>query len=95
MISFDRVKLDWTISIGQIIPVLIFILAGIGAWYDLKVEVRIHTEQINHIQKLTYEYKQENENSAKLIREGQLENRREITQEIRDLRNDLIRKSIR
>ena len=35
-----ELRMDWTINISNVLTVIIMTLAGFGAWYDVKSDVR-------------------------------------------------------
>jgi hypothetical protein len=39
-----NIKMDWSINISNLIALVVFILSAIGAWYDVKTDVRINRE---------------------------------------------------
>ena len=51
-----RIQWDFTISIQMVGAFVIFVLAGIGAWYNLKEEVAINKqlEQTHYVEFRTY-----------------------------------------
>ncbi len=96
------IKFDRTISIGHILSVLIFLVGGLGAYYDLKGSVNIHSQQISVLQntiledrrmQLSADAEQDKQrNAAMLDLKGSLsDTKKDIKDDIRDLRNDIAR----
>lgn len=103
--NFPKHKLtfDWTLNVSNIITMILFLIGGIGAWYDVKYEVAsIQKEtaiKFNAIDKFIELQRMNDaaqdsarERALTEIRESLREQGRDIKQEIRDFRNDLIRR---
>lgn len=95
---FDRIQWDWSMNVGNLITLVAFILAGIGAWYDVKSDVRVHSVEIQAIKKVQEAQevrdKAQDDNREIVVRELKAlirEENRDVKQEIRDWRNDLMR----
>jgi len=105
-----KVSFDWTFNVGNVVSLIIFIIAGIGAWYDVKSDTKINALQIATLQATDARYAQElkqhhdddvaSDHNQDIKRQEAIndvkgvvrEQTSEIKAEIRDLRNDLIRK---
>lgn len=98
----SKLTFDWTLNVSNIITVILFLIGGIGAWYDVKYEVAgiqkesaIKFKEIDKFVELQRgtdaEQNQARERALSEIRESLREQGREIKQEIRDFRNDLMR----
>ena len=44
MTRFPGIKMDWSINISNLIALIVFILSAIGAWYDVKTDIRVNRE---------------------------------------------------
>jgi len=95
-------KPDWSVNIANIGVVVMAILGGVGAWYDVKSDTRINSRDIAALQLEASQHRQDDksENVAQDNRQDKIvadikgvmkDNKDEIKAEIRDLRNDLIR----
>ena len=93
--------MDWSLNIGNVLSIVIFLLAGIGAWYDVKTDVKLnHNEaqlKFSVVEAFMIEQKANNISSEtqrdKMITEVRSsikEDTRDIKQEIRDLRSDIL-----
>lgn len=95
-------KPDWSVNIANIAVVVTAILAGIGAWYDVKSQTTVNTRDIAALQATQDKHKAEDQASD--LRQdskrdavvtdlkGALRDATgEIKAEIRDLRNDRYR----
>lgn len=45
-----KLTFDWTFNVGNLFSLIVFILAGIGAWYDVKSDTRVNSIQIAALQ---------------------------------------------
>lgn len=97
---WSKLKFDPTISLGNIASVLLFVLAGLGAWYDLSRQVAVHKAENDikfqavdkEIESTKRDLKDQALASRELAVELKLElrsNRVEIMQELRDLRAEI------
>jgi predicted negative regulator of RcsB-dependent stress response len=85
----QKLRFDWTVSLGHVASVVIFILGGMFAYTDLKSDVRnTQTEaaaKYRDYDRLWAAQKAiDDEQNAKIIRSFQA-----LTEQIRDLKNDL------
>lgn len=74
-------KMDWSLNIGHVISVGVFGMTMVAGWVNLKNEVAVIGERQAHTSEVILE-----------IKENQRENKIELQQEIRDLRNNIIPK---
>lgn len=77
----NKIKFDFTINITHLGAILVYVVVGLAAFYDLKGDVRVHNEQILDIKLDLGELKTKQES-----------NRLEITNDIRDLRMEIKKK---
>jgi len=105
-----KIAFDWTFNVGNLFSLIVFILAGIGAWYDVKSDTKINALQIAALQATDARYAaelkqhhdddvaadhnqdQKRQEAINDVKGVVREQTGEIKAEIRDLRNDLIRK---
>jgi hypothetical protein len=97
-----KFTMDWSLNIGNVVTIMMFLLAGIGAWYDVKSDVKLnHQEaaikfqQVESFMKEQKSFNDYSERQRDLVME-QLkasirEDTRELKVEIRELRTDLFR----
>jgi hypothetical protein len=96
-------KPDWSINVANIAVVVMAVMGGIGAWYDVKSDTRMNTRDIAALQVVSERHKQEDvandlRQDAKReavvvdLKSALKDNRDDIKSDIRDLRNDLFRK---
>lgn len=76
-------KMDWSLNIGHVISVGVFGMTMVAGWVNLKNEVAVIGERQTHTSEVILE-----------IKENQRENKIELQQEIRDLRNNIIPKVV-
>ena len=99
-----RFTMDWSLNIGNVISITTFLLAGIGAWYDVKTDVKLnHTESVLKFQAVEgfmqdqkiYNIAAEKERDAILgdVKTRIRDDTMEIKAEIRELRGEVIRHS--
>jgi uncharacterized protein YpuA (DUF1002 family) len=99
-----RFTMDWSLNIGNVISITTFLLAGVGAWYDVKTDVKVnHNEAVVKFQQVeafmndqkVYNAGAEKERDALLsdIKTRIRDDTRDIKAEIRDLRTEVIRHS--
>ena len=99
-----RFTMDWSLNIGNVVSITTFLLAGIGAWYDVKTDVKVnHNEAVNKFQQVesfmndqkTYNTAAERERDALLqdLKTRIRDDNRDIKAEIRDLRTEVIKHS--
>lgn len=97
--------MDWSLNIGNVVSITTFLLAGIGAWYDVKSDVRLnHREaelKFEQVETFMKEQKIFNQVSEKQrdhlldeVKTTLREDNREIKNEIRELRTDLYKHSL-
>jgi hypothetical protein len=72
------IKLDWTVNVGHVVTVAIFVFGGLAAWFQLREDVRVLTTRIDYT-----------ENAIEEIKDNQLENKTELLLVIQDLRQDI------
>lgn len=46
--NLPEIKVDWTISVGNLVAVLVFIVGGITAFYSLKEDVRVLATRLEY-----------------------------------------------
>jgi hypothetical protein len=96
-------KPDWSVNVANIATVIVAIMGGVGAWYDVKSDTRMNSRDIASLQmeqsQIRQDVKAENnkqdahEAAVVLDLKGVMkDNKDEIKADIRDLRNDLFRK---
>jgi len=94
--------MDWSLNIGNVVTIMMFLLAGIGAWYDVKTDVKLNHREAElkfaQVENFMKEQKVYNELSEKQrdhlldeIKNTLKEDNREVKSEIRELRSDLFR----
>jgi hypothetical protein len=99
-----RFTMDWSLNIGNVISITTFLLAGVGAWYDVKTDVKVnHNEAVTKFQQVevfmndqkVYNAAAEKERDALLtdLKTRIRDDTRDIKAEIRDLRTEVIRHS--
>jgi hypothetical protein len=99
-----KFTMDWSLNIGNVLSILIFLLGGIGAWYDVKTDVKVnHNEAVVKFQQVesfmqdqkVYNQTAEKERDALLmdLKTRIRDDTRDIKAEIRDLRTEVIRHS--
>lgn len=99
-----RFTMDWSLNIGNVLSITTFLLAGIGAWYDVKTDVKVnHNEAVSKFQQVesfmadqkVYNSAAEKERDALLtdLKTRIRDDTRDIKAEIRDLRTEVIRHS--
>lgn len=93
-------RIDWTVNIATMIAVTLFIAACFAAWYDLKNDVRLQEARIKVLDAQFEEQRKKDETQdlarekiVDEIKETLRDNKNEIRQEFRDLRNDIFRSS--
>jgi hypothetical protein len=95
-------KPDWTINVANIAVVVVAVMGGIGAWYDVKSETKANTKDIAALQVVQDRHNKEDvEDSLRQdakrdavvtdLKGTLREAVGEIKAEIRDLRNDRYR----
>ncbi len=100
-----KIEMDWSLNIGNVISILVFLLAGIGAWYDVKSDVKMnHNEaQLKFIQVETFISEQKTYNNYSerqrdvLLGEVKMairENSQDMKSELRDLRNEVMNRHV-
>jgi len=100
-----KIEMDWSLNIGNVISIVVFLLAGIGAWYDVKSDVKLnHNEaQLKFIQVETFMSEQKNYNQYSerqrdvLLGEVKIairENSQDMKSELRDLRNEVMNRHV-
>lgn len=72
------IKLDWTVNVGHVVTVAIFVFGGLAAWFQLREDVRVLTTRIDYT-----------EHAIKEIKDNQQENKTELLLVIQDLRQDI------
>lgn len=40
-----KIRFDWEINIGNLITLAILVISAVGAWYDVKTDIRVNREQ--------------------------------------------------
>ena len=97
-----KFTMDWSLNIGNVVTILMFLLAGIGAWYDVKTDVKLnHREaelKFQQVEMFMKDQKIFNEVSEKQrdhlldeLKTSMKEDSRDVKAEIRELRSDLFR----
>lgn len=100
-----KIEMDWSLNIGNIISIVVFLIGGIGAWYDVKTDVRLnHKEaeikfdQVENfmIDQKAYNVQSERQRDHLLDEVKQVirEDNREVKQEIRELRNEVLNRHV-
>lgn len=100
-----KIEMDWSLNIGNVISILVFLLAGIGAWYDVKSDVKLnHNEaQLKFMQIETFmnEQKSYNQYSERQrdvllgeVKNAIRENSQDMKSELRDLRNEVMNRHV-
>ena len=101
-VKMPPVSFDWTVNLTHIASTVMFIVAAVSGYYDLKQSIETNrvsnTAQFKRYDELQLEQKvtdaQQDARVAvaqKDLKDQLTENTREIKQDIRDLRNDLFR----
>lgn len=72
------IKFDWTVSVSNLLTVAFFVVSMATAWFSLKEDVQV----LNTKQTAT-------ELIVKEVKEIQRENKVELKQDLRDLRDDI------
>jgi len=96
-------KPDWSVNVANVAVVIVAIMGGVGAWYDVKSDTRMNTRDIANLQIENSQFKQDvkTENNKQDLHEAGVivdlksimkDNKDEIKSDIRDLRNDIFRK---
>ena len=96
--------MDWSLNVGNVLSVTTFLLAGIGAWYDVKTDVKVnHNEAVIKFQQVeTFMVDQKAFNQAAEKERDALfadikgrirDDTQEIKAEIRELRGEVIKHS--
>ena len=104
--NLPNLKLDWTINISQIGSILVFLATAMGGYYDLKSDVRrnqdIANERFLQVERsLTGQQALDKAQDDRVAASNadlktQLRDQAgEIKQDIRDLRNDLMRQTVK
>lgn len=99
-----RFTMDWSLNIGNVVSIITFLLAGIGAWYDVKTDVKVnHNEAVVKFQQVetfmvdqkAFNQATEKERDALLadIKGRIRDDTQEIKAEIRELRGEVIKHS--
>lgn len=96
-----HINFDWTFNIGHIISVLVFVMAGVGAYYDVKSDIRVVNTKLVAVDTALAQQRVNDEHQDALrerikteIKEDLRDIKNDINQNIRDLRNDLFRKRV-
>lgn len=101
---FPKIHFNWNLDVGNVLMLFSFLLAGIGAYYDLKSDVR-DLKSVQSAKFITYDqfmidqrHQDERQDSARDavaadLKDTLRDKTREIQTDIRDLRNDLMRGS--
>jgi len=95
--------MDWSLNIGNVVTIMMFLLAGIGAWYDVKTDVKLNhqeaaikfqqVETFMKDQKLFNDYSERQRDLVtEQLKTTLREDSRELKSEIRELRSDLFRR---
>lgn len=99
-----KFTMDWSLNIGNVVSIITFLLAGIGAWYDVKTDVKVnHNEAVIKFQQVetfmvdqkAFNQATEKERDALLadIKGRIRDDTQEIKAEIRELRGEVIKHS--
>ena len=97
-----KFTMDWSLNIGNVVSIITFLLAGIGAWYDVKTDVKVnHNEAVVKFQQVetfmidqkAFNQSAEKERDALLsdIKSRIRDDTQEIKAELRELRSEVIR----
>lgn len=97
-----KFTMDWSLNIGNVVTIITFLLAGIGAWYDVKTDVKLNhqeaaikfqqVETFMRDQKLFNDYSERQRDLLMdQLKTTMREDARELKSEIRELRSDLFR----
>ena len=101
-VKMPPVSFDWTVNLTHIASTVMFIVAAVSGYYDLKQSIETNRVQ-NAAQFKRYDELQIEQKAtdaaqdarqaveARDLKDQLIENTREIKQDIRDLRNDLFR----
>jgi hypothetical protein len=97
--TVPKIKFDWTFNIGHVISMLVFIMAGIGAYYDVKTDLRVLATKVQAVDIFMTQQKHQDETQdlqrervVTELKDSLRDSKNDIKQDIRDLRNDLFRK---
>lgn len=99
-----KFTMDWSLNVGNILSIITFLLAGIGAWYDVKTDVKVnHNEAVLKFQQVEtfmndqkiFNLTAEKERDALLtdVKSRIRDDTMEIKAEIRELRGEVLRHS--
>lgn len=102
MSVLKKIQIDWKFNIGEIVAVLTFALGGLGAYYDLKSDVRAlqiqQAKSDTEFQRFVMNQKELDlrqdtvrDQVVKEVKDSVRDSKNDITQEIRDLRSDFMR----
>ena len=100
-----KIEMDWSLNIGNVISIVVFLLAGVGAWYDVKSDVKLnHNEaQLKFMQVETFMSEQKNYNQYSErqrdvllgeVKNAIRENSQDMKSELRDLRNEVMNRHV-
>lgn len=91
-----QIKWDWSISLGQVIPVIVLVVGGVSAWYGVKSDVANQNIRISHLEEnaAMQRHVDELQDAARQQANQDLKDqirdfRTDVTSEIRDLRREL------
>lgn len=95
-----KIRFDWEINIGNLITLAILVVSAVGAWYDVKTDIRVNREQSQSKFEVVENFMKNQLRTDRLqdeIRERTTSELRlaikdssnEIKAEIRDLRSDI------
>ena len=84
-------------NVGNIVTLVAFILAGVGAWYDVKSDVKVHQIRLDNLDRISLAQEArdavQDATRDKHITELKAlvrEENRDVKQEIRDWRNEFM-----
>lgn len=83
MMTKPQIKLDWTINVGQIGALLIFVVSAITGWYNLKEDVAV-TKAKTEVKFMQID------SSLGEVKETIVRNTSEIKSDIKDLRSEVL-----
>ena len=100
-----KIEMDWSLNIGNVISIVVFLLAGVGAWYDVKSDVKLnHNEaQLKFLQVESFMSEQKNYNQYSErqrdvllgeVKNAIRENSQDMKSELRDLRNEVMNRHV-
>ena len=92
MIKMPKISWDFSINLGHILSIVAFVLSAIGVWYNVQARLDKTEYRIEILERQQLEQDATRDRINKEIRDSIRESNGDVKQEIRDLRNDLIRK---